>query len=69
MRTPLLKHTGCVWDVSFCPYYEVLVSCDAGGRVLVSLPPLVKYMTRAKLEYSMHKDKVPNRVSDLHLGD
>ncbi|XP_059140419.1 general transcription factor 3C polypeptide 2-like [Physella acuta] len=41
------NHAACIWDVSYCPFYEVLVSCDAIGKARLTLPPMMDVRTKA----------------------
>ncbi|KAH9492622.1 hypothetical protein Btru_024081 [Bulinus truncatus] len=58
-------HPSCIWDVSFCPIYEALVSCDSMGNVRLSLPPMVKLFTYS-LKRCVSWHKLDNPVADIY---
>ncbi|CAL1542264.1 unnamed protein product [Lymnaea stagnalis] len=65
MATGILvqSHSACVWDVCFSPFYEVLASCDATGKVKVTLPQMVGLRTKTiKSQISWHTRTCPSMV-------
>ncbi|XP_012938730.1 general transcription factor 3C polypeptide 2 [Aplysia californica] len=62
LRLCLARHFDCIWDVSFCPRYEVALSCDAAGNLMVTVPPLTRFLTRSKLMHMMYLKIVPTAL-------
>ncbi|KAK0066168.1 general transcription factor 3C polypeptide 2 [Biomphalaria pfeifferi] len=55
------SHEAATWDVSFCPLYEVLATCDSVGVVRITLPQLVRMsIYNIKSMASWHKLNNPN---------